>query len=300
MGLTDKITGRVKKAAGDLDRRRVAAPRGPSGGAQGRGQGRAARAAGEGRREGRRGREPRAQDADAENPRIVRRRYRRGAARRRRRRTGRRRPGPPRRQDGRGQGRRQRERRRQGDREPRLGRLSAPTSCRAGPAARRRAMSSRGSGCTPQRRGHRVVDHGLRPRRPAAPPSTASSSSGAHTCVRRARLGEAVRVEHERVAGRAARPCASCRSRAARPGRAACPARRAPRRGRRARSTTGSGCPPQATVTRAGVRERSRCTHAIVQKRPVAPPASWRIIASPSSRRIAAGERRRTAAARIV
>ena len=67
-----------------------------------------------------------------------------------------------------------------------------------------------------------------------------------------------------------------------------------------ARRIAGSGCPPQATVARAGERERSRCRHAIVQKRPTSSGDSWRSIASLSRRRIAAGERRRTAAARIV
>ena len=62
MGITDKITGRIKKAAGDLTDDAVAAPRGPPGGAQGRGEGRARRRAREGRPQGRRGRGPRAKD----------------------------------------------------------------------------------------------------------------------------------------------------------------------------------------------------------------------------------------------
>ena len=56
MGITDKVTGRVKKAAGDLADDAVAAPGRPPRGAQGRGEGRARRGAREDRPQGRRGR----------------------------------------------------------------------------------------------------------------------------------------------------------------------------------------------------------------------------------------------------
>ena len=63
-----------------------------------------------------------------------------------------------------------------------------------------------------------------------------------------------------------------------------------------ARSTSGAGWPPTETVSRVVARERSRCATAIVQKRE----EPSRSIAWFTQRRIAAGELRWAAAARIV
>ena len=68
---------------------------------------------------------------------------------------------------------------------------------------------------------------------------------------RRARLGQPVGVEHQRVAGMQVGRCAPATPDRAR-ARAASPARRAARPHPDARRSTGSGCPPHDTVTRAG------------------------------------------------
>ena len=124
--------------------------------------------------------------------------------------------------------------------------------------ARRRAAA--------QRARHEALDQPRRPvhrrradRGHAAPPRPTSPAARAPRSARRCRARA-----RRRDAGRCCAPAAPGRARA----RAASPARRASRPHPYARRSTGSGCPPQDTVTRAGERARSTCAQAIVQKRP--------------------------------
>ena len=120
---------------------------------------------------------------------------------------------------------------------------------------------------------------------------------GAPHRVRRARLGQPVGVEHERVAG----PQVGAAVLQLRVGQQ--PEQRARRADlldarRRRAAAPAADARRRRPSRRAGERARSTCAQAIVQKRP--PAASWSSIASPTQRRIAAGERRRAAAVRSV
>ena len=216
--------------------------------------------------------------------------------------------GLPRGAAGRGRGRRREPApRRRRERRPRPTRPAAATTARpratpAPPADQRRArsattaMSSRGAGWTPS----------------AAPTAWSTISCGSargaaqhlgevlgppHP-VGRAGLGEPVRVEHDRVAGaQLARAVVQLR-----------PVDEAEQRARRAElldRAVGAQDRRQRVPAAGDGRARGRAREVEVQAGDRAEAAdqlgvSWRSIASPSRRRIAAGERRRTAAARIV
>ena len=112
--------------------------------------------------------------------------------------------------------------------------------------------------------------------------------------VRRPRLGHAVGVEQDGVAGQQLGVTSSSFGSSTSPSSVPLPSSSSTRPS--ARTTIGDGWPPTATVRSLRPAERSRCAIATVQKRV----ELSRTITSLTQRRIAAGEWRRAAAARIV
>ena len=287
MGITDKITGRVKKAAGDLTDD--------------------ARCAAKGRQEERKGEAKEELARDQERP----------TARPRRSRTSSARPDlmedPP--KEGSpglsrgaagevaGDGERDDRERDTPDEADRgddgqatgnrpLGRLITPLAR----AAARRPRCRRAARAAPSASRTRVVDDLLR--RAAGAPRASARSAGAHT-----RVGAPASVRP--------RPC---RARACRPG-AARPSGRAARGRRRGRAASrraelldravgaqerGQRMPAARDRRARRRRDRSRCRHGDRAEAPDGRATPGAASPRSASRRIAAGERRRTAAARIV